>query len=144
MRWMSVSVLLVTVGCGSDPLKSGTYTITRASFTNDTCGFVDADVGIGEAWTAELSWDDDDIVIEGFQADASYTREGEVWVAASDATGGDDVCTTTFEEAHELAVIDTSTFQIDATRRLGTRGSCADLDSPAPCGYDLVYSGIRD
>lgn len=136
--------LFVLVGCGDDPLAKGTWIIERTGFTNDTCGFTAEDAAVGERWEAELSWDGDDIVLEGFQADTTYENQGEYWEAASDSSRETDVCVETFDEEHHLVLVDERTFTIDAQRRLGKSGACDGVETPAPCGYDLTYSGAHD
>jgi hypothetical protein len=135
-------LLLTLMACSNHPLKAGGYSILLTTFTNDTCGFAASDVGVGTTWDAHLSWDAEDIVIEGFQADSTYQNEGDYWAAAYDSSRTTDICTETFSEEHELSVIDETDFEIQAVRRLGQRGTCSD--TPAPCTYDLVYSGTRN
>ena len=135
--------LLTLLACSKDPLKRGEYVIRMDTFTNDTCGLTPEAVGVGTVWTADLSWDGDLILLEGFRSDTSYAPVGDWWEAQSDSARETSVCIETFTEEHELYVVDETTLRIDATLRLGQRGNCDGVDTPAPCTYDLVYSGTR-
>lgn len=135
--------LLAVAACAKDPLENGGYTIIMTTFTNDTCGYTDERAGVGSAWNADLSWDDNDIVLDGFKADTTYDNQVDYWAAASDSARETGVCIETFTESHQLTIVSETEFEIDANLRLGKSGNCDGVDTPAPCTYDLVYTGVK-